>query len=301
MVQSQVSRPGGRVIDLIPDDWGPKVLCAGADVTLTRRKADEIGFVADAHLLLILMTPQPGRETRLASSRSRRFDAPSGTTEIIPASADFQARWAVPKENILVVLAPDQLRDICLREFDRNAPELSPMNPGETDAVAHRIGALLRDELVQSVDASPLYVESLTTALIVQVLRHQSAMGARSAPGPIRGGLAPRTRRTVEDYMLSNLSTAISLGALAETAGLSYSHFLRAFRETVGVSPHRHLMQMRAQRAEHLVLSSQMPLKQIALDCGFASQSHMTTTMKRLLHITPSALRQLSRRGAPDE
>lgn len=277
---------------MVPDSWGPKYYGSVADVALTRRGPDAIRFQVEAHFLLVLLTPQPRREIRMAGTRSSLFDAPAGSVEIIPAGASFEARWSVPKENLLLSIDPAQISAFAAREFDTGRIEMRPAQPATVDATATKIASLLRDCLAQPQDVSKLYVDALNTAMLLHFLRTHSSLAERQAQDRFRGGLTPRVWRDLEEFILANLASDLTLDQLAARAGLSYSHFLRAFRQTTGLSPHRFIMQHRANRARELAQSPHVPLKQVALDCGFASQSHMTTVMKALLNETPGQIRR---------
>lgn len=287
-------------IDLIPDSWGPKFKSGAADATLTRTQPSEIALVTGSFLFIVLLTAQPGRVTSVASSKSQCFDASPGTIEMVPAGCDFRASWKVAKENILVMAGPERMRQLCEREFNGDLPQIRPPGPGQVDPVAHQIAGLLRDEF-RGQYVNELYLESLSIALIAHLVRRNGLDEVGSLDSSVRGGLSPYLKRRVEEYMRAHLGRAIALSELADLAGLSYGHFLRAFRQAVGVPPHRYLMRLRAEEAQRHMLLADLPLKRIAEVCGFANQSHMTTVMRRLLKTTPNEIRRLSRAGAlPD-
>src|SRR5690606_37580469 len=66
---------------------------------------------------------------------------------------------------------------------------------------------------------------------------------------------------------------ALSLARLAAVAGLSPSHFSRAFKAATGAAPHRFVLERRVDRARALLDRTGLPLAQIAYEAGFASQS----------------------------
>lgn len=280
-----------RAIEIIPREWGPQYHSTVLDFALTRRRADEIAFTAPANFLLILLTPQPRRRTQLGSDRPHYFDAPAGTIEVIPDGAEFHGRWEVSKENLLFSLERPALEDLVLREFDVGRVEMHPIQPGRIDETALQLSRLIHAEMGRE-GRSELYLQSLSTALAIHFLRQHSSLGSGAAAEVMRGGLALHVARNLADYIQANLSGDLSLATLADLAGLSYSHFLRAFRQTMGVSPHRYVMSLRVQRAEDLITRTNLPLKQIASDAGFANQSHMTTAMVRLLNLRPGEIRR---------
>ena len=84
----------------------------------------------------------------------------------------------------------------------------------------------------------------------------------------------------------------ISLPAVAEAVGMSYFHFSRAFKQSMGVSPNNYLVERRVERAKKLLAETDTPVVETALRVGFASQSHFTTTFRRLVGTTPKAYRE---------
>jgi AraC-like DNA-binding protein len=93
-----------------------------------------------------------------------------------------------------------------------------------------------------------------------------------------------------KNYIEGNYTDNISLDELAQVACLSPYHFLRVFRDTVGLPPHAYLTQVRVMRAKQL-LDSKLPIAQIATGTGFTDQSHLTRRFKQMLGITPGQYR----------
>jgi AraC-like DNA-binding protein len=106
------------------------------------------------------------------------------------------------------------------------------------------------------------------------------------------GGLAPWQGRRAKELIESRLGADLSLGELAFECGLSVAHFTRAFRQTTGETPHRWLMGRRVQTAQLLLLSTDKPLAQIAVECGFSDQAHFTKMFARLVGLPPGAFRR---------
>jgi AraC family transcriptional regulator len=127
------------------------------------------------------------------------------------------------------------------------------------------------------------YGEALSLALAAY-LRHYST-GAGTAQPP-RGGLSREQLPRVLDYIRSNLGQDLSLAGLAAVARLSPRHFARAFRTTLGVSPHQYVLSERIREARRL-LELPSSIVQVALQLGFANQSHFTESFHRATGVTP--------------
>ena len=99
----------------------------------------------------------------------------------------------------------------------------------------------------------------------------------------------PKDRRAIQrarDFLEYHYSQPITLEELAQQAHLSSFHFLRVFRELVGLPPHAYLTQVRVLRAKQL-LAVGNPIAQVAQDVGFVDQSHLNKHFKRIVGVTP--------------
>ena len=120
------------------------------------------------------------------------------------------------------------------------------------------------------------------------------ATGARTSTASTSpsGGLSPFQVRNVRNFIEANLDSPICVEDLATLAKLSRYHFSRAFRQSFDDTPHAYVMRRRIERAQGLMLTSVVPLGQIAVECGLADQAHFTKLFRRLVGQTPSVWRR---------
>src|SRR6266487_971784 len=111
----------------------------------------------------------------------------------------------------------------------------------------------------------------------------------------LRGGLSPAALRRVQLFVEANLELAIHLTDLAGRAALSLHHFARAFKMSAGLTPRAFVEERRIERAKQLINETHHSLADIAVECGFGTQSRLTTTFKRRTGFTPAEYR----RGRP--
>jgi AraC-like DNA-binding protein len=105
-------------------------------------------------------------------------------------------------------------------------------------------------------------------------------------------GERDRLLAAVREWVLSNPSRALNVGALAAEYGMSRSHFSRFFRARTGVTPARFVAQTRVREASRMLLDGHASLKEIAYACGFANPDHFNRVFRRLQHISPGAYRR---------
>jgi AraC family transcriptional regulator len=135
----------------------------------------------------------------------------------------------------------------------------------------------------------------------VAFVRKASAIAERNGtdpapmPQPHRGGLAPWQVDRVKRHVDGALAKRIGLVELARLSRLSTSYFAAAFRVSFGTSPHDYICRRRVERAKELMTATESPLCEIALDCGFADQSHLSRVFRRMTGHTPAAWRRDTR------
>ncbi|RKN40840.1 AraC family transcriptional regulator [Streptomyces hoynatensis] len=83
----------------------------------------------------------------------------------------------------------------------------------------------------------------------------------------------------------------VPLGRLAAAAGVSVSTLCRTFRARFGLGPVAALERLRLARAEPLLWLSNLPLRAVALQCGFADAYHFSRRFRAVYGVAPSAFR----------
>jgi transcriptional regulator of acetoin/glycerol metabolism/AraC-like DNA-binding protein len=115
------------------------------------------------------------------------------------------------------------------------------------------------------------------------------------APEVPRGGLSPGALRRVQEYIAAHMHENLDVATLASHVGISRYHFIRAFKTSVGMPPHRYVLEQRVRKAAELLERSDQPLTHIALNLGFADQSHFSRSFHALVGLTPSQFRRAHR------
>ncbi|WP_157467570.1 helix-turn-helix domain-containing protein [Edaphobacter aggregans] len=129
---------------------------------------------------------------------------------------------------------------------------------------------------------SPLYGESLMTALLAVLFT-----SPQTREKAVQSGLARWQLRRAVEYIEANFLEDIRLAELAGVAGLSPSHFARAFKVSMGLTPHRWLVEQRIHRAKRLMAKNGKTISVAAHLAGFANQSHFTKAFRRVTGTTP--------------
>lgn len=164
---------------------------------------------------------------------------------------------------------------------------------GLDDGLIRQIGATLLAELRAPTSAGRVLAESLALALTARLVQaYANEPSAGEDPFRSRHGLDDLRLHRVLEYMAQHLEQEFSIDDLASVACLSPFHFTRMFRNRMGITPSRHISQMRLERAKALLTSSDTPLSDVALTCCFSSQANFTRAFHRATGMTPNAYRR---------
>jgi len=133
-------------------------------------------------------------------------------------------------------------------------------------------------------------------ALLQAAYDREAAGSPRTEDGPIlRGGLAPWQIRRVTAHIEANLESTIRLEELSQLTRLSTSYFMRAFKESVGVSPHAYVNRRRVARAQEMMLTTDEPLSRLSIASGLCDQAHFSNLFRRVVGTSPNAWRRQRR------
>jgi AraC family transcriptional regulator len=242
---------------------------------------------APANVLMFNMAPVQGlRQTR--EGRTFVSNVLHGEMTLMPRGVPSQWSWNSTCDRLDVIVSADVFGDGSkLDVVDRFL-----FRDSEMEAICRRVYR----ELSLNSAAGRLYVESLVIELALLLLQRHSTASQAVTIVPSRI-LTRNQARRVLDYIESNLCRDVSLSELARIADLSLYHFARMFKQTLGLAPHRYVLERRVERAKQMLRTTKASLVEISLSAGFYGQSHFTNTFHRMVGATPSEFQGCMRKG----
>jgi transcriptional regulator GlxA family with amidase domain len=111
--------------------------------------------------------------------------------------------------------------------------------------------------------------------------------------GPVGLGLRrtdPRLSAAVR-RMEESIAQPVGVPEIARALGLSRRQLERLFERDLGKTPARYFMELRLERARHLLQQTRMPVIEVAMACGFASAAHFSRSFRRRYGSSPKAVR----------
>lgn len=199
------------------------------------------------------------------------FD-PAGTAQKDPDTYDFSKKSYYLKyyKNPIIMDIPSVYKPVsqekCLNLFDSVLKEF--INPTETSVLLMKAYVLEILDLLYKEIKNPL----LNTA---------NPDASNSA-----------VKKAVK-YIRSNLDQRLDLKILGEVAGFSPNHFHKIFHEAMGITPNSYITKLRMEKAKELLVTSVLPVYQIAVDCGFENIPYFTYIFKKQIGICPAEFRKM--------
>ena len=225
---------------------------------------------------------RPGESDRLCSKEIQR-DAGDGRVPFWVRTYGAAPFFAIAMDEAFV-------SEIWEKEFGQARNFELRAAIGVRDPVISQIGLLARKELRVGGVGGRLYIESLGTALAVHLLRQYG--NASKGPTIHKGGLASKPLKRVVDYINEHLQDELSLLELSRIADLSPHRFATAFKASLGIPPHRYVIERRIDFARNLLRRSDKAISEIAYAVGFSSQSHLTANFRQTMGVTPRKFRE---------
>jgi AraC family transcriptional regulator len=238
---------------------------------------------AHTHLLVLhLNGPVTVRRGRAELTSSELV--PPGGLFLHPAGRELTVELGGRLDTVHVYLADTALQ--AAWNGDRSVELAEEL--GTTDPLVEQLILALDGVVRRWEPAARTYVDHLGGLLAAHLIR-----GHSTGNGPLpAGGLSDRELAEVRDLMASRLAEPLPLADLAAVTGLSVSQFTRRFKAATGQTPHRFLVRLRVDAAGRLLRAGDLPIAEVAVNCGFSHQEHLTRVMRAQLGTTPAALRR---------
>jgi AraC family transcriptional regulator len=213
----------------------------------------------------------------------------TGLSLIMAAGQTNIWSWDGPTDELHLWISPAFLADVAL-EAGMGAPTVIERFPFE-DPPLRSMALAVYGELRSPARAGALFDDLAAHSLALQILRRHCSSRPADRAG---GALTPRQLRRVTDRMLAELGRDLALADLARLAGVSRSHFSRAFREATGRPPYRWLTERRVERAKHLLATTTLTVAEVGAEVGYPNPSHFAEVFGRHAGSAPREYRRLT-------
>ncbi|MGJ5673737.1 MAG: AraC family transcriptional regulator [Nostochopsis sp.] len=213
-----------------------------------------------------------------------------GTTAIIPAGTLHRCVWEEDVQFMFVAIEPKLLLSLGAEVDAPEDIELIPQFATIRDPLIQGILLSLQEELNSNIQVNNLYVEQLKTTLVIHLLKKYCVK--KPVLTTHDDGLPKYKLRKILEYIDAHLNQDIRLADLAGSVGMSQYYFVRLFKQSMGIAPYQYVIHQRIERAKQLLKQGKVTISDIALQCGFANQSHFTKHFRQITGVTPKVYQQ---------
>jgi AraC family transcriptional regulator len=232
----------------------------------------------------------PSGSAKLVQSRAgivHRGVITAGTSYIMPAG--YESAWEGDSGRSVRLRVPPSLVNAAADQlgYAANSVEIRNVFEVRDPMIEHLAQSLMIEIDRPAHPVQMLIADSLSNALAAHLLRAYSSPGSPACVPDRSLGSVEIARLT--EFIEAHLDRRICLDELAAIVNVSRFHFNRLFKRTMGVTAIGFVEQCRIHRAQALILESDRPLAEIALETGFADQSHFTRRFHRHVGCTPAA------------
>jgi AraC family transcriptional regulator len=287
--------PGQLTLDSVPVGWD-QVTLKGYQYTSL-----DVEIPSMRDYMLVRYKCDDAVMSRRAGGPWRSERVGRGVCSLLTRGESSQWKWDRPIDVTHLYLAHSELCRVAEDVFERTISDV-----GMEDCVRAEDGVLpglvsaFESELESGGLGGGLYRSALLNQLCVHLLRRYAKAGVREVP--LAGRMAEWQRRRIVQYVEDNLDRNLKLDEMAREAGVSVSGLIRKFHAEFGCAPHAYVLRQRLERARRLLgRPVSVPLKCIAVDCGFSDQSHLVRHFKRAFKQTPVEYRSTVNAVAPLE
>ncbi|MEL6461303.1 MAG: AraC family transcriptional regulator [Cyanobacteria bacterium J06621_15] len=231
---------------------------------------------------------------KLQSSNGEKYvrQIKPGQVFLVSPNQPHALDWQQTAELTLFYLHPRFLASAIDKEIEEYHLEIDKKLSLINDTFIKEVGVIFRYLCNYGMTTDKLYFESLANLLAIHLLKNYLNYDSKIFKSGNK--LSHKKLITVFEYIENNLDSKISLTDLATIAGTGKFYFSRLFKSSTNISPYRYVLQQRIERAKKLLRCTDMPICNIALECGFSNQSHMAKYFRMVVGTSPKKYRNNS-------
>lgn len=242
------------------------------------------------HFAIMLQCSKPAELQRRTGSKWVRSRYAPDDVSLLSVARQSHWRWLDDLHVSHVYLSRNLLTRVAEEIAGRSVTDvvLHDILVTTDPLLARLVNAITAEAAAPALGGS-VYVDALATQMAVHLLRRYSTLQYRQmTPQPKLDG---SRLRELQAFMEEHLHDALSVTRLAEQVGMGSWTFSRAFKQATGCPAHQYIIGARIKRAKRLLADPTLVLSDIAAQCGFSDQAHMTRLLKASLGVTPRQLR----------
>jgi AraC family transcriptional regulator len=282
-------RQGTQIIPIVPNVLRRHPSLAARGLLVEHHAVEPTEFPErepQQHNFFMYTSPAVRAEIKSPDFSGLRWIRP-GALWVMPQGCRHEVRFEGPVEGVALAIDPARFDNLVEAAGGKSAIGIVQSLAASPPKIEHLMRALDHESKLPSTH-DHFGLECIATAIALALSQHARAI---AEPPKTGARLSPRQIRAVQSYVEEHLERSIALAELAAAAGLSSFHFLRAFKQSLGVTPGQYVVDQRMARARSLLKSSKLSIAEIGISVGFDYSSHFARAFRRAVGTPPSAYR----------
>jgi AraC family transcriptional regulator len=235
---------------------------------------------SDRHILDVNIGRSLNLAWKINNLRRSGVCAHGDVAAIVSPGEHAELSWT-PEFNSIRITLSGEFVDRVLQESNVRFQTTCNVNDHEL----YDLCVKLKEEKWQRENIQSIYAESLATALVIHLACNYPQNGKKVfAP---KGKLSSKQLKAIFEYTPAHISKNIRLADMAAIVHMSEFHFARLFKQTLGISPYRFVLQMKIEQAKKLIKDERKSCSDIAYILNFSDQAHFSHVFKKFTGFSP--------------
>jgi AraC family transcriptional regulator len=198
--------------------------------------------------------------------------------------------WYEPITISKCVISLSFLYKVALEAVNRTEIEIANHWWEKEDPLVYHIIGNLIGEMSSGCPHGKVYGESLINTLCVHLICNYTTK--KSLINEYKAGLSGSTLKIALEYINDRISENISLAEISTELDISQYHFSRLFKKSTGFTPYQYIIKKRIELSQEMLTRTDKPISDIALEVGFANQSHFSNHFRKIVGVPPKKYRK---------
>lgn len=238
------------------------------------------------HFVICFTTPPP------ATIQTKQYQFKKGSLICLAPGDDILVH-PLPNSSssikyITICVNEDFMKDIYMQTGGQGYPMFKKLDSTYSYQLLEAIEALIY-EVANYEQTNPLMIESLENRVVLQLLRDSNSefiLTSNNQQNP--QDIVQKAKNYIETYFSSN----ITIKDICNAVYISPAHLQKIFLKYVGDTPHQYIVKCRHRKAKEILETTDIPIEEIARQCGFVNSAHFSTAFKNKEGISPLGYRR---------
>ena len=243
------------------------------------------------HYMIVKYTNANTPMQRCFDGKWTKRTCSSGDISLLTSLSDSHWHWTQEIDVSHVYITNELMSKVACEVLDRPIKDVLLHDELQLhDPVLLNLVDSVQNEAAAGNMGGSLYAESLAIQLAVHLLRNYANIIVKECS--LANLLSNHQKRLLIDYINSHIHVKFRVEDLANLLGMGLWTFTKKFSESFSCTPHSFITSLRVEKAKKMLTEGNYAIKEVAYDCGFSDQAHLTRVVRASLGVTPGQLRR---------